>query len=128
MKTSYYKSEYCQMLIEHMSQGFSFSTFGAVVNVGRTTLYDWVDEYPEFKEAKEIAFQKAQRFFEQRLMAKVAGMKIKNVDQKLIDTSCLIFALKTRFHKDYSEKQQVNHTNNGESFDFNIVSTGEKND
>lgn len=91
------------MLIDHMATGQSFTTFAAVLNVGKRTMYDWCDNFPEFKEAKEIGQAKAQQFMEKRLIAKISGQKIEGVDKKDIDNSCLIFALKTRFHKDYGD-------------------------
>ena len=105
MPSLQYKKEYCEKLIEHMSQGFSLSTFGGTVGVTRQTIYDWIERYPEFKEAKDIAFAKSQEFFEKRLIAKASGaeIKTKGFNKKEIDTACLIFALKTRFHKDYGD-------------------------
>lgn len=108
-KPTKYKQEYCQELIDFMAQGYSYTSFAAHINVGRSTIYKWEDDFPEFKAAKEIALDKAKTFFETRLLAKMSGRKVKkdaNFDPKLVDTSCLIFALKTRFHKDYGEKQK----------------------
>ena len=99
-----YKPEYCDMLIKHMAQGKSFTTFGAVVGVSRHSLYDWVSEYDDFADAKEQAMKKSQEWFEQRLQAKLLGVKSPNFDPKLIDATVLIFALKTRFHEFYGDK------------------------
>jgi DNA-binding XRE family transcriptional regulator len=97
------------MLIKHMATGMSYESFGAEVNVGKTTIYEWEKQHPDWKEAKEIAMLKAHSFFEKRLIAKTSGQKFnnENFDAKLIDNSCLIFALKTRFHKTYGEKKEV---------------------
>lgn len=46
-----YKPEYCNLLIEHMSKGLSFETFGTVIDVVRSTIYDWKLAYPEFAAA-----------------------------------------------------------------------------
>ena len=94
-----------------MSEGYSFRSFGAVVGVSRKTLYEWVDKYPEFAEAKDIATSKAQMFFEKRLNWKLSGDQKIVQKSKNVDVSCLIFALKTRFSKDYSDKQIVEQTN-----------------
>lgn len=105
-----FKPEYCQDLIDHMSKGLSYTTWGADHNVGTSTIYEWEEKIPEWKEAKEKAFKKCQEFFEKRLVAKISGQDIKGFDSRKVDTSCLIFALKTRFYKDYSEKQQIEST------------------
>lgn len=110
MSASKYKEDYPEMLINHMSQGFSYESFGAVVEVGKTTMYDWEKQHPEWKKAKGIAFNKAQQFMEQRLIAKIAGQTIQGVDTKKIDTTCLIFALKTRFHETYGDRNKVEHS------------------
>lgn len=115
-----YKPEFCEQLIIHMSQGKSFETFGAKVNVTRKTLYKWVEKYKEFEEAKDIAFLKAMEFFESRLSAKVLGKEIKGLDLKSIDNSCLMFALKTRFHKMYGDRQQIDHTTGGEKLGLKV--------
>ena len=98
------------MLIEHMAQGKSYESFGAKVNCGRSTLYDWEKVFPEWKRAKRAGQERALDFFETRLVAKVSGQDIVGFDPKKSDTSCLIFALKTRFHTIYGEKQELNHT------------------
>lgn len=50
-----YKPEYCQMLIDHMSNGYSFATFAAIVKCHVDTLYNWVNLFPAFSEALAIA-------------------------------------------------------------------------
>lgn len=107
-----YKEEYLKMLKEHMARGFSYSSFGAIVEVGANTLYLWEEAQPEWKEAKRIAVEKAKYFFETRLLAKVSGQKQdadSKFDVRLIDTASVIFALKTRFHKEYGDHTKHEH-------------------
>ena len=113
--TLQYKEEMCDQLIKHMAQGHSFSTFCTIANVTRTTLYNWVKEYPEFADAKEIAEEKAKVFLEKRLMAKLSGQDLSKlgINTKNIDTSCLIFALKTRFYKEYGDRSKIDQTIDG---------------
>jgi len=99
-----YRPEYCQKLIDHLRTGLSMQTFGGTIGVTRSTVYKWIDEIPEFAEAHDIGLQLAQDFFEKRLVAKVSGQNIPNIDQKKIDTQALMFALKTRFHETYADK------------------------
>lgn len=104
-----YKPEFCQELIDHMSGGYSFDSFGARINVARSTIYKWCDDFPEFGEAKEIAFSKSQLWYERRLIAKVSGLPDHELEAKDIDTSSIIFALKTRFRDNYSERHEHTH-------------------
>ncbi len=105
-----YKKEFCEMLVKHMSQGYSFASFPAVIGVCRTTLYEWEKNRPAFKKAKKQGEAAALKMFERILTAKISGQKIDNFDPKKSDTACLIFALKTRFHRQYGEKQKLEHS------------------
>jgi len=110
--TLQYKKEFCELLIKHMSMGLSFRSFSAVAKVTRTTLYDWVDKYPEFKEAKEMGEDNALLFLEKRLMAKASGQDLKEqgINTKLIDLGAICFPLKTRFHQLYGDRSKVETT------------------
>lgn len=59
-----YKEEYCDMLIDHMAEGYSFETFGAVVDVCKDTLYEWVKVHEEFSDAFKRAKLKCQMTWE----------------------------------------------------------------
>lgn len=58
-----YKQEYCEELVRYMSGGKSFVSFAGHINVGKRTIYEWVEKYPEFKEAKDIAKAKCEEFY-----------------------------------------------------------------
>lgn len=47
-----YKPEFCAMLFDHMKEGYSFETFGAIVGVCRETLYQWAKYNAAFHHAK----------------------------------------------------------------------------
>lgn len=68
-----YKPEYCEQLIEHMAQGYSFETFGAVVNVCYKTLYNWADKHSEFLQAKQLGITRSRMFWEKLGIAGTAG-------------------------------------------------------
>lgn len=105
-----YDDSFPEKLIAHLSKGLSFESFGGTINVSRATVFNWANDIPEFKKAKEVGYQKALSFYEKILSAKVSGQKIEGFDPKKSDTACLIFALKTRFHKIYGEKKEVEHS------------------
>jgi hypothetical protein len=46
-----YRPEYCQLLREHIANGWSFGSFGGKVQVANETLYIWREQFPEFDEA-----------------------------------------------------------------------------
>lgn len=59
-----YKTEYCSMLLDHCSQGYSFKSFAARINVLPETLEKWTKEHPEFEAAKSKAELKQRMFWE----------------------------------------------------------------
>ncbi len=69
-----YKPEYCQMLVDHMEQGLSFESFGAICNASRATLYNWAKEHPEFLDAQEVGKRKLLYFWE--LVARNVSMGV----------------------------------------------------
>lgn len=63
-----YDPKYCEMLIEHRSQGFSMESFAAKIGVNRDTLLEWARVHPEFSGAKKDAIDKCQAFHEDFIM------------------------------------------------------------
>jgi hypothetical protein len=107
-----YKPEYCEQLIEFMKKGYSLASFGAEIGRSRETLYTWMEKHPEFREAHKIGKQSALRFFETMLINATMGTipaQLRNLGARKLDVAAIIFALKTRFHQDYSEKHIVDH-------------------
>ncbi len=88
-----YKSEFCTKLIEHMSTGLSFVSFGAKAGVSEHTLHDWVHRYDEFAKAKALAEVKSLEFWE-KLGVMAATGKIKG-----FQPAVWIFTMKCRFRK-----------------------------
>jgi|AntAceMinimDraft_13_1070369.scaffolds.fasta_scaffold00150_39 hypothetical protein len=119
-----YKKEYCDMLVKHMAKGGSFKTFGVDIDVASSNLYVWVNDYEEFRIAKEKGYAAGLRFYEQLLQSASMGMlpeQLKNMGSKGINLSAVIFALKTRFHKDYGEISIVENTGSNEPIQVNFV-------
>lgn len=86
-----YRPKYCQMLIEHMTQGLSFESFSGVIEVNQDTLHEWVKVHPEFSDAKKLGFGKSQLVWEKMFMAGCMG-KLKN-----FSAAGTIFNMKNRF-------------------------------
>lgn len=87
-----YKPEYCEALIEHMSQGLSFEAFSAVIDVNQDTLHEWAKVHSRFSEAKKQAFSKCRLFWE-----KIGIEGIWNVEGKTLNTGNYCFQMKNRF-------------------------------
>lgn len=93
LKPDTYKPEYCEMLIAHMEQGFSFTSFGGVINKCKQTLFNWVKDHPEFSEAKDIAFAKCEMWWEKQGIDGLYSHK----DGPNLNGGVWIFNMKGRF-------------------------------
>lgn len=100
-----YKKEYCQMLIDHMAQGFSYTTFSAVIDVCVDTLNEWVKVYPEFSAAKKTAFHKCQLWWEKQGIQGLWGTSGGEEANTNINPTMWIFNMKCRFPKDFRDVQ-----------------------
>lgn len=85
-----YKPEYCQQLIEHMSEGFSFESFAANVGTSRDVLYDWAKANIDFADAKKQGHDLSLKWWEGVIRAGVCG-KIKG-----FSAAMAIFAMKNK--------------------------------
>jgi len=98
-----FKEEWCQMLIDHIADGFSFESFGGDIGCGRTLLYEMLAEYPQFKAAKETGESMDIKKCEQYLKAHIAGAKTSTFDSKRANLNALLFKMKTRHYKVYGD-------------------------
>lgn len=92
-RPSKYQPQFCEMLIQHMSEGLSFETFASVIKVDRDTIYEWCNKHPDFSDAKKTASLACQLFWE-KLGRNGAAGKIKN-----FNSTAYIYNCKNRFRK-----------------------------
>lgn len=79
------------MVVAHMSQGLSFESFGAEIDVHRDTLYEWASKHDAFSDAMKRGQAKSQLFYEKLLITGAMG-KLKN-----FNAASVMFAMKNRF-------------------------------
>lgn len=126
-----YRPSFPESLIAWMERGHSYMTWGVdplgdgSLRISRTQMYAWEKTYPEWKEAKIKGYQAGLKYFERLLINAANGVlpdDLKDLNSKGISLSAVIFTLKTRFHKEFSEKQVVEHTATpGSSVTVNFV-------
>jgi len=63
-KSEKYKEEYCEQLIEHMSKGFSYLSFGGIVKVTGETMNRWQKKYCDFSNARKTGDKLRMLFWE----------------------------------------------------------------
>jgi len=95
-----YKEEYCQQIVDFMSDGASIVAFAAEIGVNDSTIYEWASVHPEFSRAKKLAMSKSQAWWE---FQGRRGMFTGN-DTKF-SASTWIFNMKARFG--YRDVQHV---------------------
>jgi len=96
-----YKKEYCAMLVDHMSQGFSFFTFAAVIEVNPDTIAEWCHVHKEFSEAKQRGLAASVKWWETVLQAGATG-RIKDYN-----AASAIFALKNKAPAVWRDRQEL---------------------
>jgi len=97
-----YKTEYCQMLIDHMAEGYSFESFAGVINVSQKLMYDWCRRFPEFLYAKQQGRQKSLLKWE-----KLAFEGMWYDQKRPFNSTVWIFSMKNKFNwKDKVENEQ----------------------
>ncbi len=102
-----FKKEYCDMLIEHMKKGSSFSSFNAVIRVPMATLHHWLKIVPEFAQAKEFGEAEYLLLMEKSGMNAMFG-KIKNFNTK-------VWELNMKNRANWADKHDVNQTGDSET-------------
>lgn len=98
---SKYKPEYCQMVIDCMSQGDSLLAFTTKIGIVRSVAYGWAKEFPAFSAALSQAQEASQMWWEKMTKAGSCG-KI-----HAFNSAMSTFLLKSRFKGDYAEIQTV---------------------
>ncbi len=117
-RPSLYRKEFCEMLIEHMKQGYSYKSFCAEIEVGQRTMYDWELVHPEWAEAKEIAFAKGMKFWEKLGVDFVVNETSKdsegNSTSKTLNSAVWIFNMKNRFQWRERQPDEVTQIHNNQ--------------
>ena len=79
--------------------------FAAVVGVCGQTIYNWLKDYPAFLEAKNMAFEKSRKFWEE------IGINLAKKGEG--NATAFIFNMKNRFPRDWRDRQEVETTHKG---------------
>jgi len=98
------KPEYCQMVIDHMSEGASLTSFAASIGVARSTIGYWARNYPEFEEAKQIAKAKCAAWWERHSRQGATG------ENPIANATLIIFNLKNLASDDFKDRHDHAHT------------------
>ncbi len=120
-RPSDYDPKYCDMLIEHMSKGLSYASFGAVIDVVPSTIYLWEQKHPEFSEAKKRGFQNCLLWWEHQAQKGLWNDK----EGSTLNTTLWIYNMKCRFPAEWREQQEISHKVIGEKKELKQLSDGD---
>lgn len=99
---SSFKDAYCNEVIEYLAQGHSVTAFAGHIGAGRSTVYEWVEQFPEFAVSMKIGQAKATAFWEEIL--------IKIAKEGKGNATAAIFGLKNRASDDWADRTLTEHT------------------
>ena len=108
-----------QAVIELMSQGASIVEVAGLLDIRRETIYDWInpesDRFnPEFSNTIKKGLEASQIWWEKQART--------NLENKDFNFTGWYMNVKNRFRADWFEKQEIDHTTKGES--FNVINLG----
>lgn len=109
-RPSKYKEEYCQALVEHMREGFTFEAFAGAVGVCVDTLYEWSDAHQEFSEAKKLG-RGAQMLTDEKTLKGLVSGKITG------STTAHIFKMKNCHPKNWRDRQEIESVNTNKNIE-----------
>ena len=102
-----YREEYCQMVIDHMKEGASLTSFAASIGCARSTINTWMEANPQFSESVKVAKANCAAWWEKHGRDIATGKTDGN-------PTLIIFGLKNMGADDWRDKQEIDHTTKGD--------------
>ena len=113
-----YSEALCRIAIEEGRKGKTKTQIAVKIGISRATLYDWIDNKPDFSDTIDMATTLAQDYWENIQQAKVLGQEQKKEDGKnhfdidKVSERGLEFRLKNSYRSDWGDNSKVEHTGN----------------
>lgn len=93
-----YKEAYCNEVINVLATGLSLTAFAGEIGVARSTVNEWIDNFPEFSEAVRVAKAKRTLALEKGMLSAVNGPAV----------TARMFALKNADPDEWRERKDIN--------------------
>ena len=97
-----YDPAYCDAAREFLKDGYSLTAFAGSIGVARSTVYKWVDEYPEFSDAIKSGQAGAVYWWEERARHMAATGEG--------NATAIIFGLKNRASDEWRDISRQEHS------------------
>lgn len=98
-----YDPAMCQKAIELGKLGKSVTAIAVNLDISKSTLYEWIDTYPEFSDAISRARDCAQQWFEDKGNEHIVEIQ----GGPKLNTAWAVFQMKNRFRDNYGDQPQV---------------------
>lgn len=99
-RPSKFQQVYCNEVIETMATGLSLTAFAGEIGVARSTINEWIDNYPEFSEAVRVAKAKRTLALERGMLTAENGPAV----------TARMFALKNADPEEWRDKRELQHS------------------
>jgi hypothetical protein len=90
-RPSKYKPEFCDLVVQQMSQGYSAEACAGDMDISKETLYRWIREIPEFCDAVGRGMSLGRKFWEKIGIAGTLGQI------QRFNSSTYMFLMRNRF-------------------------------
>ena len=78
-----YTPEIGTLILDKMRQGYSLVAAASFADVGRTTVYDWLERYPEFKRLYHLAQAYRQAHWEEEALTTTSAARVTMITKAL---------------------------------------------
>lgn len=95
-----FKPAYCDEVINTMATGLSLTAFAGEIGVARSTINEWMAQFPDFSEAVKKGQAKRVAYLERRLLDGEFGARV----------TSHIFALKNADPDEWQDKREIQHS------------------
>jgi transposase len=100
-RPSKYSPAYCEEVVTFCDQGYSLTAFAGEIGVARSTINEWIAEFPAFSEAVGRAKSKRARWWEDRARG------VASEGGQSGQATMVIFGLKNHAPEDFREKTEI---------------------
>lgn len=97
-----YKPEYCLEVVDHMREGASLTSFAASIGVARSSINEWMGEYPDFAEAVGVGKAVCAQWWE--------AVARQNALTGAGNATMTIFGLKNMSPDDWRDRREIDHS------------------
>lgn len=97
-----YDPSYCEKAIEFLCEGYSVGALAGEIGVCRATIFNWMNEHPEFLDAVKRGQARSQLWWERRNMAFAESGEG--------NATAIVFGLKNRARDDWQDITRNEHS------------------